>query len=190
MSANILEIGHIACKLTDKCDNSRTPSSLSLQCPWLHRMRLARGTKRPNSTGLDWSGVEWTALDWAGTVQLGVQQQQQQQRLQIKNRMQSRNVVDAATKSGYNEGLSHPTPRSMAPGPTWRAEVGSEGAPKPKPLKPFNVTFKTRLGKYVTMVSLCMPVCTRVYVCVHVVGACIIAACCMCACVCVCVWSF
>lgn len=49
-----------------------------------------------------------------------------------------------------------PQPLVEGSGWTWRAEVGSEGAPKPKPLKPFNVTFKTRLGKYVTMVSLCV----------------------------------
>lgn len=61
-----------------------------------------------------------------------------------------------------------------------RAEVGSEGAPKPKPLKPFNVTFKTRLGKYVTMVSLCVCVCVSMCV-----WACIIATCCLCVCVCV-----
>lgn len=48
-----------------------------------------------------------------------------------------------------------------------RAEVGSEGAPKPKPLKPFNVTFKTRLGKYVTMVSLCGCECECVCVGMH-----------------------
>lgn len=156
MSANTLEIGHIACKLTDKCGNTRALSSV--QCPRLHRMRLARGTKRPN-----WTGVDCTGVDRAAEAT-------------NKKSNAEQKCCGCCNKKRLQRGPLIPPNRSLrARGWTWRAEVGSEGAPKPKPLKPFNVTFKTRLGKYVTMVSLCVLAC--VCVCWCVVGACIIAAC-------------